>query len=776
MRVQNYVGAMTVAAFLTGVGLGMGAPAFGQEHGASGSAGSGAPAAKPESASPAGGAASPAAEPAKESTKESANEPEPTTSAADRSTLESTGRFTEPALKPVDRKAFGTQVGSAGAVEGVAAAPGRGARGAQERLRWGGGGARAFPGGGGAVLSRRRGADGKTKYAATMGMKLSLATGGLATLLVATGALTAKMSADMSDAGFRAENAKQKASLLDHIAKASLDVRFAHRGFRLTPTDEALVKFSNACAVLDALLAEAKKALPEGGEAAQVAALKDASDKYNELVAKVVQTMDQRTAETERAKVAAERVAALVDETVGTLQADAAATAGDAAKGRLGLVVAAMSAEGTLKVARANYYRYMWTNNEADSKKGRDLANDAMEKFDALAEKLTNAKQKAWVNEASLAITFWDEQLQRVTELKKMLDDTIKQNSALGQSVVASTDKLTEEMDASAKHAEAEARDAERTAQRMSLALSGVSVLLAAGVAVWLTTTLSRAAGRVLAALRTVAEGDLSRGPMNAKQSDELGEISRASDVMALSLRRVLQEVNSGSREVSAAATEIAASAEEMSAAVSEVAQQSTRATQTAESSGKTAIEGGGVVRSMIDQMRAIETAVTESAASVTALGKRGEEIGAVISVINDIADQTNLLALNAAIEAARAGEHGRGFAVVADEVRKLADRTTKATEEIGGSIKAIQEETSTAVSRMHRGTDQVRSGVESAAKAGQSLEQIVSGASDVASMITSISAAAEEAGAGAHESASAASTLSKKAVDLNEIVSRFKL
>ncbi|HOQ49815.1 MAG TPA: methyl-accepting chemotaxis protein, partial [Candidatus Kapabacteria bacterium] len=263
-------------------------------------------------------------------------------------------------------------------------------------------------------------------------------------------------------------------------------------------------------------------------------------------------------------------------------------------------------------------------------------------------------------------------------------------------------------------------------------------------------------------------------------------QISSTADTMATS-----------AQEQSAQTEEVASAIEQMARTVTENANNAQQTANVARQNREIAKEGGEIVELTVSKMSDIARVVKESADNIEKLGESSKQIGEIISVIDDIADQTNLLALNAAIEAARAGEQGRGFAVVADEVRKLAERTTEATKQIAEMIKGIQRDTEIAVRMMQNGNTEVTNGIQLADKAGAALKEIVDSSQHLLDMISQIATANEEQAATGEqitknvamisevaqdssrrvtEIAHSAEDLSRLTDELRELVSQFKI
>ena len=300
------------------------------------------------------------------------------------------------------------------------------------------------------------------------------------------------------------------------------------------------------------------------------------------------------------------------------------------------------------------------------------------------------------------------------------------------------------------------------------------------------------------------SQGDLTVS-VQAEQNDEIGKLFNGFNQVVANTRDMIisvseavaatasasseissstEELAAGAQEQSAQTTEVAGAVEEMTKTILETSTNVTRASEIAKTSGNIARDGGKVVSDTIGGMNRIADVVTQAAETVKELGNSSDKIGEIVQVIDDIADQTNLLALNAAIEAARAGEQGRGFAVVADEVRKLAERTTKATKEIATMIKQIQKDTNNAVVSMVKGTEEVNSGKQLAQKAGEALDQIINSSKEVVDNIAQVAAASEEQSSAAeqiskniegissvaNESATGVQQIARAAEDLNNL------
>ncbi|MDT3718233.1 methyl-accepting chemotaxis protein [Pseudomonas oryzihabitans] len=265
------------------------------------------------------------------------------------------------------------------------------------------------------------------------------------------------------------------------------------------------------------------------------------------------------------------------------------------------------------------------------------------------------------------------------------------------------------------------------------------------------------AEGRLNTAIDTNSNDELPRAL--ARMQGSLRDMVQQIGVAAHQLGQAVTQINGASQQLAGAATEQSSSASSMAATIEELSVSISHVTESAEEahrlsaqSGQQSSEGGEVIQATVYSMNSIAQTVQKSAEQISELGQHSDHISSIVSVIQGIADQTNLLALNAAIEAARAGEQGRGFAVVADEVRLLAQRTANSTQEIAGMIEKIQEGVRQTVSNMQVGVSEVERGVDQAAQAGDAIIGIRDGSTKVVQVVDQISFALREQNAASQD------------------------
>jgi methyl-accepting chemotaxis protein len=402
----------------------------------------------------------------------------------------------------------------------------------------------------------------------------------------------------------------------------------------------------------------------------------------------------------------------------------------------------------------------------------------------------------------------------QVDELRSLLNTDLLNNS---EAVNTALNRLLEINTQQTNDTNQQAADQYDSAFNLVIALLVIATALTLLLAWLLTNSITQPIANALGAAEQIAEGNLTR-PITVDGQDEAGRLLLAMSKMQDKLRDTLQRISGSATQLASAAEELnsvtdesargltrqnneieqaATAVNEMTSAVEEVARNAVSTSEASKNATTSAGDGRDLVQETVSAIERMSADVQSTASLIGDLANESRDIGKVLDVIRGLADQTNLLALNAAIEAARAGEAGRGFAVVADEVRALAHRTQQSTSEIERMIGSIQSGTEHAVDSMRNSTERAESTLNIARGAGMSLDTINSAIVEINERNLVIASAAEEqaqvarevdrnlvnirdlsvqSATGANQTSAASNELSRLAVDLNTMVGRFSL
>jgi methyl-accepting chemotaxis protein len=459
--------------------------------------------------------------------------------------------------------------------------------------------------------------------------------------------------------------------------------------------------------------------------------------------------------------------------------------------------------------ARYEARAYIYSGNDTFESAAVGAIDEALKEVAQIASDPDNANLSALLD-AKKALEGYRRQLGELKTLQSEAEAAHESMEAMGDTLLASTDEITA--------LQSQRRDSEAAQSRQTLGGVAGLALLFGLLAAWLITRqIIAPLHQTLQAAQRIAKGDLSQD-LDVQRHDEMGRLQQSMQDMTLSLRQLISGIGDGVTQIASAAVQLSAVTEQTSAGVNnqksetdqvatamnqmtstvtEVARNAEEASEAARQADLQAREGDRVVADAIGQIERLAVEVHNSTRAMGDLKQESDKIGGVLDVIKSVAQQTNLLALNAAIEAARAGEAGRGFAVVADEVRSLAKRTQESTEEIEVLIAALQNGTQQVVSTLDASRDLTDRSVELSRRAGDSLESITRTVSTIQSMNQQIATAGEEqsvvaeqinrsvlnvrdiseqTAAASDQTAASSAELARLGAQLQELVARFRV
>lgn len=417
-----------------------------------------------------------------------------------------------------------------------------------------------------------------------------------------------------------------------------------------------------------------------------------------------------------------------------------------------------------IQTARYQVQAYTFSRQEADERAAVAAIDEALKEVGQIAEDQADTTISG-LQQANQTLQHYRDKLGEFAGLQVKVEAAHEAMEALGDKLLAGSNELSSRLTAQ--------RDSEATRSRTTLTTVAGLALFFGLLAAWLMTRqIIEPLQQTLVAAERIAQGDLSKDLL-VERRDEMGQLQTSMQKMTLSLRELIGGIGDGVTQIASAAEQLSAVTEQtsvgvntqneetdqvatamnqMTATVLEVARNAELASQAATQADQQAREGDQVVSEAIAQIERLALEVGNSTLAMNQLKLESEKIGSVLDVIKSVSQQTNLLALNAAIEAARAGEAGRGFAVVADEVRSLAQRTQQSTEEIEELIAALQNGTQQVAATLDNSRALTDNSVELSRRVGSALEHITRTVSTIQSMNQQIATAGEQQSAVAEE------------------------